>query len=103
MFDIPNLAHSQCVDVVYIYIFWYTLQVSSSVPSSAAQVVMTGLNASELANRLKEIPSMQVSQSGLIDVAKIKQELQHQEVAKSPGGLHEKFEPCVVCGDRASG
>ena len=40
--------------------------------NNAAQMVMTGLNASELAHRLKEIPSMHVSQSGIIDVAKIK-------------------------------
>lgn len=77
---------------------------SGGVTSNApTQIVMTGIPP-ELAGRLKEgvgSPA-QITNIGILDVASKLKELQ-QEQSPRRTFVEDKYEPCIICGDRASG
>lgn len=82
-----------------------TMQIAPANTSSP-QIVMGGMSNPELTTRLKEGISASPQTLGIIDVAtKLKvpelQQQQHMDMNKQL--MQDRFEPCVVCGDRASG
>jgi hypothetical protein len=120
MVSLPNLQAQQNVQTITIsagnMTFPVTLaatpivhHVTSSTAGGAPQIVMT---TPELASRLKDFNSGQMSQMGMqmsghpgmgiIDVAAKLKELQAQGPDLNKA-VQDRFEPCCVCGDRASG
>ncbi|XP_025108699.1 orphan steroid hormone receptor 2-like [Pomacea canaliculata] len=91
-----------------------------AVMSNGTQVVVSGVSAADLASKLKDaaqvvqVPSASISS---IDWASKLKELQHaqrlerlreeqravQDKVSQKQQFEHKYEPCVVCGDRASG
>ena len=70
---------------------------------STPQIVMSGLSNPELTSRLKDSTQSSQQTLGIIDVATKLKELQQQHVEVGKQLMQDRFEPCVVCGDRASG